>query len=399
MYNIARDYILLAFAIDQHIPGYIDAYFGPEEVKNDAAQRGKLPVAALMVEADRLAQAVLDADLETQRANFLTAQVSAMQTSLRLLLGEMIPLASEVEQLYGLAPEWVDEDRFNEAHRQLDALLPHGKDLFTRLTTYKKSAEVTAETAVIVLEEIRRRLRVLSRQRFSLPGDEDFEIVLVKDKPWGGYNYFLGKARSRIEINTDLPLRATSFLSLLTHEGYPGHHTELVLKEMRLMNEKGWQEHGITLINSPSCSISEGLANCALDTILTPQQQIAWETELFAMAGLNLDAAWATQVRAALVPLGRVTGNAAFMLHERGASKEEAATYLEKWALSSPAEARKSIEFISHPLYRSYIFNYTLGMDLLEQLFNAKGSREPWFTRLLCEPVTPLMIKRWIEKK
>ena len=36
MYNIARDYILLAFAINQHLPGYIDAYFGPEEVKLEA---------------------------------------------------------------------------------------------------------------------------------------------------------------------------------------------------------------------------------------------------------------------------------------------------------------------------------------------------------------------------
>jgi hypothetical protein len=396
--NIARDYILLAFAIDRHIPGYIDAYFGPEEVKAEALSRDKVAIATLSREAARLAQAIAESEFETQRAEFLTAQVIAMQTTLRLLQGEHLPLAQEVELLYGLAPEWVDESRFEEAHRQLDALLPPGENLAARMTAYKKAAEVSVDAALPLLNEIRLRLRTLARQRFSLPTAEDFELVMVTDKPWSGYNWFLGKSRSRIEINTDLPLRATNFLTLMAHEGYPGHHTELSFKETRLLHEKNWQEHGIALINTPSCSISEGIANCALDTLLTAEEQLAWEIDLFARAGLKLDAAWASQVRTAFKPLTRITGNAAFLLYEQGRSKEDVAAYIEKWGLSSPVEARKSVEFISHPLYRSYIFNYTLGVDLLERLFEVKGNRQTWFTRLLTEPITPRMIVRWIER-
>jgi hypothetical protein len=303
-----------------------------------------------------------------------------------------------VELLYGLAPAWVEEERFTEAHRQLDALLPAHGSLLERMAAYKQASQVSVAAAVPLLDDIRLRLRTLVHQRFSLPHEENFEIVMVNNKPWSGYNWFLGAAHSRVEINTDLPLRATNFLSLIAHEGYPGHHTELVFKEMRLLHEKTWQEHGISLINAPSCAIAEGIANCALDTILSPAEQTAWEAELFARAGLKLDAAWVQQVRTALNPLAYVICNAAFLLHEQGATPAETAAYLEKWNLSSPEEARKSVEFISHPLFRSYIFNYTLGTRLLERLFSQQGDRQTWFTRLLLEPVTPRMVERWIEK-
>lgn len=116
MQNIARDYILLAFAIDQHLPGYIDAYFGPEDVRTEAMTRGKLPLPALVTEAERLTQAIESGGLEVQRAEFLTAQVAAMRATLGLLSGQQLPLAREVELLYGLAPEWMDESHFAEAH-------------------------------------------------------------------------------------------------------------------------------------------------------------------------------------------------------------------------------------------------------------------------------------------
>jgi len=398
MNTLARDYVLLAFAIDRHIPGYVDAYFGPPEVKAEADASPLHPLRTLAIEAQQLTQAVPEAGFVNQRADFITAQLSAMAVTVSILQGERMPLAREVEMLYGLEPAWVDESVFSEAHRQLAELLPAGNDLRARMTAYKKSAEVSPEAAAPLLDMLRGRMQTLTRQRFSLPSDENFEIEMVTGQPWGAYNWFLGNAHSRVEVNIDQPLRATNFLGLIAHEGYPGHHTELTSKEYRLLQEHGWQEHGIALINAPSCAISEGIANCALDTLLTLEEQAEWERELFAQAGLNLDPQRVAQIRQALKPLGRVSGNAAFMLHERGAGEEETADYIERWALSNPEEARKSVAFVSHPLYRSYVFNYTLGMDLLEELFAAKGNRQVWFTRLLGEPVIPKLVRRWIDR-
>ena len=396
MNTLARDYVLLAFAIDRYIPGYIDAYFGPPEVKTEAEANPKQPLHILAHKAQQLALAVPEAGFVNQRADFFTSEVSAMATTIRILQGERLPLASEVKALYGLEPAWVDESTFAEAHRQLADLLPPGKDLPARMAAYKKSAEVKPKAAAPLFDMLRTKMQTLTRMRFSLPADENFEIEMVTGQPWAAYNWYLGNYRSRVDINTDLPLRATNFLGLIAHEGYPGHHTELTNKEYRLLQEHGWQEHGIAVINAPSCAISEGIANCALDTLLTPEEQAEWEGELFAQAGLELDPLRVAQIRQALKPLGRVMGNAAFMLHEHGASKEDTAAYMMRWGLSNPQEAGKSVDFVSNPLYRSYTFNYTLGMDLLEELFNVKKDRQVWFTRLLSEPVTPGLVRRWI---
>ncbi len=76
------------------------------------------------------------------------------------------------------------------------------------------------------MPEIRKRTAGL----VTLPEIEAIEIAMVSDKPWGGYNWYLGDCRSLIEINTDLPIRANSLLDLICHEGYPGHHAEHAIK-------------------------------------------------------------------------------------------------------------------------------------------------------------------------
>jgi hypothetical protein len=87
MNTLARDYVLLAFAIDRHIPGYIDAYFGPPEVKAEADAGPLLPLRTLAIEAQQLAQAVPQAGFVKQRADFLTAQLAAMAATVSILQG------------------------------------------------------------------------------------------------------------------------------------------------------------------------------------------------------------------------------------------------------------------------------------------------------------------------
>ena len=126
-------------------------------------------------------------------------------------------------------------------------------------------ARNSVEQVKSLLGEITAALRQRTRARFPLPEDEAFDVHFVKDQPWGGYNWYLGGCRSSIDMNTDLPLRIAHLTGLLAHEGYPGHHTELANKEMRLVRERGWIEHSIGLMNSPSCVITEGIATRALE--------------------------------------------------------------------------------------------------------------------------------------
>ena len=394
---IAQRYIQLALAIEEHIPGYVDAYHGPQKWKIEAETVGLRPVAELAKETSWLAESIANhTEMDAQRRDFLTRQIGAMQTSLRLLQEEKLSLAEETKGLYDISPEWVDETIFEEAHQILDDLLPPGDSLVERMEARKKATELSIEQAESVLHEISKELRQRTQKRFPLPPNESFELQLVSNQPWGGYNWYLGNFHSRIDINTDLPLHITRLTKLMAHEGYPGHHTELSLKEKHLVGEKNYVEHSIALINSPSCVISEGIATRALSTLMTDEEQIEWHAELFAQVGFDhLNARREHEITKASQKLSGVYGNTAFLLHDQETDEDEVAAYIQTYGLSSDQEVAKRIEFLSQPFQRSYIFTYHYGGELLDALFVKQDDRDYWFRRLLTEPVTPSQIQAW----
>ena len=398
--TIAQRFVELSLDLDHHIPGYVDSYFGPPEWKEKSVAAGPHPIDDLARQAETLASDIAQAsDLDDQRRDYLARHVTAMQTSLRLLHGEVLPLAEETSRLYDVTPQWVDEREFEEAHQQLDELLPPGDSLFARVVQRKQTLEITWAQAEPLLPYITAQLRQWTHDRFPIPEDESFELIPVSNQPWGAYNWYLGGGRSRIEINTDLPLQVNGLADLIAHEGYPGHHTELSIKDARLYRAQGQLENCLSFMNMPSCLVAEGIAVRALDVLLSPAEQIRWHAEeIYPRAGLShLNAEREYQITQAMHRLAAVTDNAAFLLHDQHQSKAEVSAYIQRYGLRRPNEAEKSVAFISTPISRSYVFNYRLGGVLLDELFAAKGNAQRWFTRLLTEPVTPSQIRAWIQ--
>jgi hypothetical protein len=401
--STGQKYVQLALSIDQHVPGYVDAYFGPVEWKAQIDDQGARPVHVLAGEVAELNAAIDDAtDMQPQRKDFLARQVKAMHTTLRILQGEKLSLVEEAEGCFDITPTWTDEAVYKDAHQTLEELLPLGGSLSERMALRKKSTEISVVQTEELVPFVMEHLQSLTRARFPIPEEETFEQKFVSNQSWGAYNWYLGHCHSRIEINTDLPLHIVGLpglTGLLAHEGYPGHHTELANKETKLFQEAGYTEHCLTLINAPSCVVSEGMATCALEVLMSAEEQVAWlSDELLPRAGFGrLDARRELAINKAQRKLAGVLPNAAFLLHEQGVDARGVGDYIQKYGLESEVEARKAVEFLSTPLYRSYAFTYYCGSGMLRTLFEKKGNRDHWYTRLLTEPVTPHQIRRWIE--
>jgi hypothetical protein len=109
----------------------------------------------------------------------------------------------------------------------------------------------------------------------------------------------------------------------------------------------------------------------------------------------DLDAKHELEIETALFKLAEVSNNAALMLHRRDASEEEAQAYLQHWGLRDEQSARATIQFIRQT--GSYIYTYYVGFEMLDALFAITTDRLALFRRLLCEPVTPRQIRKWIE--
>lgn len=393
MSDISRAYVRLAHQIEQHQPGYIDSYYGPDGWVTGMT---KAPLKALARQADELASEVQKMKDEGRRL-FLAAQVRAMQTSIALLQGQQIPYIDEVHLLYDVKPQHIPERQFDEAIVKLEALLPGTGEIATREQTFRKTFEIPTERLPVVLDAIISALAYRTRRLFRLPHNESFDVQYVKSQPWSAYNWYLGDYRSRIDINTDLPSHLNTLPDLVAHEAYPGHHTEHVIKEQRLWLAKQRGEHSILLINAPECVVSEAIATHARRIVMNDVEVRNWMVyDLVARAqlkGVNVEAMLA--LRRIKQALTAVTSNAALLYYQEGASEKEVLAYIQRYGLRSAKEAGKSLDFIKHPNFRSYLFTYRVGSQLLEQLFQ-KGNSIHWFTRLLTEPITPSIIRGWI---
>lgn len=395
---IGREYVRLALHIDHHVPGFIDAYFGPPEWKAEAEAEGKIAPAELRHQAETLLHEMNAVpEIEETRREWLTKQITAMSTMLRQLEGETLAFEQEITLLYDIQPVRASKRELEDALRVLEDLVPGAGSLAERLEAWNAQFDIPRDKLLPALTYCRDEARRRTRQLFKLPEDEEIHLQLVEGQEWIAYNWYLGNYRSRVEVNTDLPVRANDMLFLMSHEGYPGHHTEHAIKEQRLYRQQGRTEACVQLLNAPECVISEGIANLAWQIIFTEQELKEWlQNELYPRAGIN--ARLATRDRAivhARRKLSPADGNAAFMMHHDGADEQSVMNYLQRYGVYTEKQARQMYCFLSNPLYRSYIFNYYYGRELLNDYVKA-GDSVSRFQTLLEQALTPSRVKQWI---
>ncbi len=399
---LARDYVSLAFGIERHVPGFVDAYVGPPDVRQSALAGEPTPPARLLADAQALAVRVAEADVPETRVGYLSAQLQAMMATCRRLAGEELAYPDEVRRLFDIEPARTAEAVFDAAIAELDGLLPGGGPVAERMVAWRRRLEVPAATAQTLVDAVVPEIRERTATLLELPAGEAVEFSFVADKPWSGYNWFLGGARSRVELNTDLPILASRLTDLLCHEAYPGHHTEHALKEVRLYRDRGLGEFAIQLINTPECVVHEGIATLAAETVFPGDELFRFQAErVYPVAGLEGDPEREAAVARAQRTLRAVPGNAALMLHDEGATEEEVVGYLQRYALASEAEARQRLRFIADPLWRAYIFTYHAGYDLLGAWLAAAppAERPARFRTLLSEPIYPSQVARWVAEE
>jgi len=400
MDEIGRRYLQLALNLDRHLEGFVDAYFGPPELRTEIQAGSPRPLEALADDAQHLLDHVLAAEPDAQRKAFLGKQVQAMAAVIRNLSGDPIDFITEVELYFDITPAMTDEAVFEAAHVEVDKLLPGEGSLVDRLTAWKKQLHLDPDNILPVFELALHETRCRTRELFDLPPGEDLTLHLVKDQSWGAYNWYLGGYRSRIEINTDLPVRVDSAVPLIAHEAYPGHHTEHALKEQHLFQRLGRAEHSVQLLLAPECVISEGIADSAQQLLFDDSELAAFlQDRLYPLAGITeLDAEKQIRLGRAMEELRRVGGNAALLLHREGHSPERVQRYIERNGLRTPEEAAHSMGFLSSPLFRSYVFNYAMGKALLAPLLEGPDTLAN-FERLLREPIVPSQVRDWVAQR
>lgn len=392
--DFVTEYLLLGLAFDRLEEGFVDAYTGDPELRRRTESAPTPDPRDLSHISRRLGDELPGVALSDQRARFLDVHLRAMECSARKFAGDDIGFVDEVEAYFDVRIAPGNEDDYRDAHRRLDALLPGSGPLAERLQAHRKSQMVPADRLAECVEAFSGALREKVRAVYPLPDTERVEYEVVGDKPWSGFNYYLGDYRSRVAINSDLEQQMAHLPNLIAHEAYPGHHTEHCRKEAGLVAD-GQAEQTLFLVNTPQCLMAEGLADLALEAIVGPGWG-RWAQDIYADLGLRFDGELAEQLHDASAGLLSVRQDAALLLHDRGRDADEVAGFLQRWSLTTPERARQSLRFLSSPLWRAYISTYVEGYRLLGGWLGqvpVGSERADRFRRLLDEPLVPSSLR------
>ena len=398
-----RDYVALSFRIDKVIrkfteSRFVDYYYGPPEWKTEVEAEEETPVTDLVRQAMMLADALPAQNFEAHREIYLAKQLLALETVGRKLNGEKFTLQEEARRCFDIQPAWIPETQFEQALILFEEALPGEGSIPERLQGWRRHYELPREKSHLIvgfmhraMDEARRRVQNI----LQLPEGEDVELDTVSDKVFGGENWYLGNYRSRVELNTDLPTNLLWLMDLVCHEGYPGHHTEFILKEQYLYREHGYLEQAISPIIGPQSVISEGIATSAFDMIFTLDDAEQWLSEhIYPEAGIvpltkQVDS---KKLRQASELIAGVECNAAFMLNE-GRPDSEVIQYLKKYQMLNDEEAQKDLEFLQDPFREAYIFTYSYGRNLMRPWLEG-ADRLDVFRRFLTEQLYPSELVR-----
>ncbi|QSE83448.1 DUF885 domain-containing protein [Rhodococcus koreensis] len=392
--SFVREYLLLGLGFDRLEEGFVDAYTGDPALRRQVENAPKPDPRDLARTAANLRAELPSAGLSEERTRFLDVHLRALECSGRKFAGDDVGFVDEVDAYFDVRIERGDEEQYREAHRKMDAVLPGPGPLAERIRVHRAKDAIPADRLQECVDAFSSALRDLVRQHYALPDSEVVEYEVVGDKPWSGFNYYLGDYRSKVAINSDLEQHMANLPRLIAHESYPGHHTEHCRKEAGLVGA-GQLEQTLFVVNTPQCLMAEGLADLALESIVGSDWGL-WAQEIYADLGLRFDGEQAQRLSGASGQLLGVRQDAAMMLHDEGRSHDDVAAFLQRWSLSTPERTRQSLRFLSSPLWRAYTSTYVEGYRLLggwlaEVPVGAERSER--FRRLLDEPLVPSVLR------
>jgi hypothetical protein len=399
--SFSEEYIRLVLSVGLHDPDYVDAYYGPPEWKSDV-DRDHPPLEAIAKRAgtlvDSLRRESVDGEEELIRLRhrYLLRQSEALGVRVSMLQGRKRTFDQEAQALYDAAPPTIPEEHFASLLKNVGDLLPGTGEIPARYQAYSKQFVIARDRLDRVFKAAIAEGRRRTAQRIALPTGDDFALEYVTGKSWSGYNWYKGGGHSLIQMNVDFPIPIDRAVDLACHEGYPGHHVYNSLLEEHLVRGRGWMEFSVYALFSPQSLIAEGTANFGIEMAFPGNERVEFEREtLFPLAGLPQDeAAHYYRVHALVQRLAYAGNEAARRYLDGKISREEAARWLEKYALMSSERAQQRTKFFD--TYRSYVINYNLGQDLVRGYIERMGGtidqpvrRWGLFAELLSSPRMP----------
>ncbi len=394
--KFGEDFLLLALRIDKHIKGYVDFYFGPEKHRQIVDNEPLTVPNRLLNDSNNLIKQLGAQGFDKKRERYIEKLLVAMKTSIEILKGSDISIKDRFKKLYDVDLQPAKEAELDNLKEEFeDAYRGHGS-LEERMNRLRISRKVPESKVYNFFKKALQITEIRTKELFVdlLPNNEKIIIDIVKKDEskekvkWRFYNWYLGKYVSRIEVNPNYQMYWTVILQSTSHETYPGHHTEFVLKEKRLYRELNQFEHSILILHSPKLVISEGIANKAISVLFSNQEVAEIGLNEFCsdpLKEVSLEELEQQNIVKAKIPLFWYN----FVYHALvdKYNKKELMRYGKSYEFFSDEDLITGIERMSNPAYSNNSFMYYLGNNILQKYGDVPSLKE--FKNLLVNPILP----------
>ena len=144
MDQVAESYVRLVLAVGEHDADYVDAYYGPQEWRDEVtAEQLQLPAIASRADAliERLrAVEPPDQELERLRYTYLATQLGSLAARVDMLGGRRMTFDEESWALYDAVAPTNPGKYFLSILEELDGLLPPGGSIRERFGSFQSGS-------------------------------------------------------------------------------------------------------------------------------------------------------------------------------------------------------------------------------------------------------------------
>jgi hypothetical protein len=376
--KFGEDFLLLALRINKHINGYIDFYFGPEKLKQLVENESLKSPNILLKDSLDLIHKLGAQGFKKERNRYLKKMLTAMKTSVETLKGKEISISDQFLLLYDVKLKPAKESELTNLKEECDDAYRGSGSLEARFNNLRTQRMVSKANVFNFFQKALKIVKMRTNEFFFnfLPKEEKIRIELANNNKskenlkWNCYNWYLGDFTSRIVVNPYYGMYWTAFLMFATHEGYPGHHTEFVLKEQKLYRELNQFEHSLLILHSPKLLISEGIGNLAISTLYSDQEAAEIGLREFCPNKVQAESieqlTFQNKVRK---KISLFWYNLAYRALIDKYNTEELIRYGKNFEVFDEDTIQNNIKRLSDPVYSKNAFLYELGTNLIRKKY------------------------------
>jgi len=389
--DFAKNYLLLGLRIGKLIDKYVDSYSGPPELRQMVEEERNSPK-TLLQQCRSLEHKVKDQGFGKSRERHLERMLLSMKTSLKILNGESIPYLKQVRALLDIEPVFIDNTTLFKLIDELNDLYQGKGSIYDRASRVWKERGIPKEQ---ILETFTLAMQIVQDKTYELfpdllPEAENVVIGGTVDSNYVVYCWYLGNFKSKIEVNMKLDNIITwhNLLLYASHEGYPGHHVQLTVRDKVLYKEQGHFEHSILLLNTPQLVIIEGIANISLNALYSIKEQEELALKFFCPDPSEHDIEFLIKEREIWQKIFACNTNLAIHAHVDGWEDDQLLQFLLELDLFPEDFCRQCIKVIQNPITSIYPFISYEGKRLIQNKFGVHPSIKD-FRMLLTQPILP----------